>query len=72
MKPFPIPKIQDLLLKLEALRYATSLHPTMGYYHITFCPISRTLCTIVLCRENLNIKNCQWDHVSSFQEKMNE
>ena len=47
-KPFPIPKIQDLLLKLGGFRYGTSLDLTMGYYHITLCPKSRKLCTIVL------------------------
>jgi len=35
-KPFPIPKIQDLLLKLEGFQYGTSLDLNMGYYHITF------------------------------------
>ena len=40
---FPIPKIQDLLLKLKYFRYATSLDLSMGYYHITSCPISRKL-----------------------------
>ena len=43
---FPIPKIQYLLLKLEGFGYATTL--TMGYYHITLCPISWKLCTIAL------------------------
>jgi hypothetical protein len=33
-KPYPNPKIQDLLLKLEGFRYATSLDLNMGYYHI--------------------------------------
>ena len=33
-KPFPIPKIQDLLLKLEGFQHATSLNLNMGYYHI--------------------------------------
>ena len=33
-KPYPIPKIQDLLLKLEGFQYATSLDLNMGYYHI--------------------------------------
>ena len=32
--PFPIPKIQELLLKLEGFQYATSLDLNMGYYHI--------------------------------------
>ena len=33
-KPYPIPKIQDLLLKLEGFKWATSLALNMGYYHI--------------------------------------
>jgi len=33
-KPYPIPKIQDMLLKLEGFKYATSLDLNMGYYHI--------------------------------------
>ncbi|HSN67194.1 MAG TPA: reverse transcriptase domain-containing protein [Fusibacter sp.] len=47
-KPFPIPKIQDLLLKLEGFQHATSLDLNMGYYHIKLNPFSRSLCTIVL------------------------
>ena len=48
IKSFRIPITQDLLLKLEVFRYATSLDLTMGYYHITLCPVSRKLYTIVL------------------------
>ena len=33
-EPFPIPKIQDLLLKLKRFKYATSLGLNMEYYHI--------------------------------------
>ena len=33
-KPFPISKIQDLLLKIERFIYAASLNLNMGYYHI--------------------------------------
>ena len=47
-KPYPIPKIQDLLLKLEGFKYATSLDLNMGYYLIELDTISRKLCTIVL------------------------
>ena len=47
-KPFPIPKIQDMLLKLEGFKYATSLDLNMGYYHIELSPFSKRLCTIVL------------------------
>jgi hypothetical protein len=42
-KPYPIPKIQDLLLKLEGFQYATSLDLNMGYYHIELSPDSKRL-----------------------------
>ena len=47
-KPFPIPKIHDLLLKLEGFKFATSLDLNMGYYHIELTPMSKKLCTFVL------------------------
>ena len=46
-KPFPIPKIQDLFLKLEGFKYATSLDLNMGYNHFKLYPFSRKLCTVV-------------------------
>ena len=33
-KPCPIPKIQDLLLKVEGFKYASSLDLNTSYYHI--------------------------------------
>ena len=47
-KPYPIPKIQDLMLKLEGFQYGTLLDLNMGYYHIELSPFSKRLCTIVL------------------------
>jgi Reverse transcriptase (RNA-dependent DNA polymerase) len=47
-KPYSIPKIQDMLLKLEGFQWATSLDLNMGYYHIKLSPFSKRLCTIVL------------------------
>ena len=47
-KPYPIPKIQDLLLKLEGFKYVTSLNIKMGYYHIELDSKSNQICTIVL------------------------
>ena len=47
-KPYPIPKIQDLLLKLEGFMYASLLDLNMGYYHIKLDADARKLCTIVL------------------------
>mgnify|MGYP002063961838 CR=1 FL=1 len=47
-KPCPLPKIQDLLQKLEGFEYATSLDLNMGYYHIHLTPEASRLCTIVM------------------------
>ena len=47
-KPYPIPKIQDMLQKLEGFKYATALDLNMGYYTIKLNPDAQTLCTIVL------------------------
>jgi hypothetical protein len=49
---YPDPKIQDLLLKLEGNKYATSLDLNMEYYHMSLTPFSTSLCTIVLPHEN--------------------
>ena len=74
-KPYPIPKIQDLLLKLEGFQYATSLDLNMGYYHIELTPESRRLCTIVLPwgkyeYQKLPIGLC--NSLENFQEKINK
>ena len=47
-KPFPLPKISDLLQKLEGFQYATALDLSMGYYHIPLDEESSKLCTTVL------------------------
>ena len=74
-KPYPIPKIQDLLLKLEGFKYATSLDLNMGYYHIELDTISRKLCTIVLPWGKYQYQKLPMGLCNSpdiFQEKMNE
>ena len=43
-----LPKIQDLLMKLEGFQYATSLDLNMGYYHIQLMPNVACLYTIIL------------------------
>ena len=45
--PYPLPKIQEMLLKLEGFQYATALDLNMGYYHIRLDPASKKLCTLV-------------------------
>ena len=74
-KPYPLPKISDILQKLEGFMYATSLDLNMGYYHMILTPFARRLCTIVLpwgkyeyCRLPMGL--CISPDI--FQEKMSE
>src|SRR5688500_15656103 len=46
--PYPIPKIQEMLLKLEGFMWATSLDLSIGYYHLSLMPNMSRLCTVVL------------------------
>ena len=72
-KPFPLPKIQDMLQKLEGFWYATSLDLNMGYYHILLTPWSSSLCTIVLPwgkYEYLRLPMGLCNSPDIFQEKM--
>ena len=56
----PIPKIHDLLLKLERFRYATSLWDIITLHYVLYL---RNYAQKNYCRVNLNIKNYQWDYV---------
>ena len=74
-KPYPIPKIQDLLIKLEGFKYATSLDLNMGYYHIELTPDSKKLCTIVLPFGKYEYQRLPMGLSNSpdlFQEKMSD
>ena len=76
-KPYPIPKIQDLLLKLEGFKFATSLDLNMGYYHdIELSSASKRLCTIVLPFGKFEYQRLPMGLCNSpdsiFQEKMSE
>lgn len=74
-KPFPIPKIQDMLQKLEGFMFATSLDLNMGYYHILLTPNASRLCTIVLPwgkYEYLRLPMGLCNSPDIFQEKMSE
>jgi predicted aspartyl protease len=74
-KPYPIPKIQDMLLNLEGFKYATSLDLNMGYYHIELSPKSKTLCTIVLPFGKYEYQRLPMGLSNSpdiFQEKMSD
>ena len=74
-KPYPIPKIQEMLQNLEGFSHASSIDLNMGYYHIELSPASKRLCTIVLPwgkyeYQKLPMGLCNSPDV--FQEKMNE
>ena len=47
-QPFPLPKISDLLQKLQGFRYATAINLSMGYYHIPLDEYSQWLCMMIL------------------------
>ena len=47
-KPFPLPKIADILQKLAGFKYATAIDLSMGYYHIPLDEESQKLCTTIL------------------------
>ena len=49
-------KIIEILLKLDAFQYATSLDLNMGYYHFRLSEKASNLCTIILLWE----KSLQW------------
>jgi len=73
--PYPLPKIQDLLLKLEGFTYGTSLDLNMGYYHIELDPFSSQLCTFVLPWGKYEYTRLPMGLCNSpdiFQEKMSE
>ena len=74
-QPFPLPKIQDLMLKLEGFSYATSLDLNMGYYHIELDMFSKELCTIVLPWGKYEYQRLPMGLCNSpdiFQEKMSQ
>ena len=73
--PYPLPKIQDMLLKLEGFKYATSLDLNMGYYHIRLDNFSKSLCTLILPWGKYEMQVLPMGLSNSpdiFQEKMNE
>ena len=49
-RPYLIPKIADVLQKLEGMHYAISLDLNMSYYTVRLDPDSQKLCTIITPR----------------------
>ena len=60
-KPYPIPKIQEMLMNLEGFTHATSIDLNMGYYHIELTPNAQRLYVLSFyLGENMSIKNSRW------------
>ncbi len=73
--PYPIPKIQDMLHKLEGFMYATSLDLNMGYYHIKLNPDAQRYCSIITqwgCLSYLRMPMGVSSSADIFQERMTE
>ena len=73
-KPYPMPKILDILLNLEGFQYAISLDLNMGYYHIRISKQASNICTIILPWGNYRYKRLTMGVSNSpeiFQVKMN-
>jgi hypothetical protein len=73
-QPYPIPKIQNLLLKLAGFKCGTALDLNMGCYHIELSDASKELCAITAqwgkCEcQRLPMGLCNSPDI--FQEKMN-
>src|SRR5688500_7684988 len=73
--PIPIPKIQDMLQKLEGFRWATLLDLNMGFYNILLTPNASRLCMVVLPwgkHEYLRLPMGLCNSPDIFQEKMSK
>ena len=46
-KPYPIPRILDIIQTLQGFTYATALDLNMGYYTIELDDLAKKICTIV-------------------------
>ena len=69
-----MPKINEMLLKLEGFQYAMSLDLNMGYYHIRLSKNTSNLCTIILPWGKYRYKRLPMGVANStdiFQQKMN-
>ena len=74
-KPYPMPKMNEILLKQEGFNYATSPDLSMGYYHIRLIENASNLRTIILpwvkyCYKRLPMGVANYSEI--FQQKMND
>ena len=71
-KPYPMPKTNEMLLKLEGFQYDTSLDLNIGYYHIKIGKTQVIYVQLFSRRENIDTSVYQWElqtHQSFFNRK---
>ena len=69
-----MPKINEMLLRLEGFQYDKSLDLNMGYYHIRLIKNETNLCTIILPRRKYHYECLTMIVANSpdiIQQKMN-
>ena len=74
-KPHLIPKINEMLLKLECFKYAMSLYLNVEYYNTRFIKNTSILCMTILRRRKYCYKRLRMGVANTpdiFQQKMNE
>ena len=74
-KPYPMPKMREIILNLEVFQYARSLDLNMVYYRISINNQASNLCTIILPWGKYKYKRLPMGICNSpdiFQEKMNK
>jgi hypothetical protein len=74
-KPFPIPKISEVLQELEGFNFATALDLNMGYYTIRLDPDASRICTVIFPWGKYSYKRLPMGIAGSpdiFQSKMLE
>ena len=70
-----MPKINEMLLKLEGFQYATSIDLNMGYYHIWLRKNPSNLCTIIIPQGKYGYKRLSMGVANLpdiYQQKMND
>ena len=70
-----MPKINEMLLKVEGFHYVTSLDLNMGYYHTRLSKNSSNLCKIIIPWGKYRYKRLPMGVANSrdiFQHKMND
>ena len=59
-KPYPLPKISNILQGPEDFQYATALDLNMGYYTLRLDLKTSGMCTIIFPWEKIVTADCQW------------